>query len=136
MHWRLSSPCAALSEPASVPDHLGPCWVESTTVWTRLGVAPTYSTVTWLLASGRSCSMVCASRTLACDSTRRCESWIGSGISASVSLQAKPNIMPWSPAPSSPLSPVSTPIAMSTDCCLIEESTAHETWSKAMSPEV
>jgi len=37
--------------------------------------------------------------------------WMGMGINSSVSLQAKPNMMPWSPAP-----PVSTPMAMSGDC--------------------
>ena len=42
--------------------------------------------------------------------TSLCASMIGSGISSSVSVQAKPNISPWSPAP-----PVSTPMAMSGD---------------------
>ena len=48
-----------------------------------------------------------------------CASMIGSGISSSVSRQAKPNIRPWSPAP-----PGSTPMAMSGDCSWIDESTA------------
>jgi hypothetical protein len=73
---------------------------------------------------------------LACFSTRRWLSWMGRGISSGVSVQAKPNIMPWSPAPSSPLLPSSTPMAMSADWALIELSTAQDTWSKAMSPEV
>ncbi len=70
--------------------------------------------------------MMPCSRTSAWRSTRRCESWIGSGIRASVSRQAKPNIMPWSPAPSSPLSASSTPMAMSVDWFLIEVMTAQE----------
>jgi hypothetical protein len=49
---------------------------------------------------------------------------MGSGISSGVSRQAKPNIMPWSPAPWSWLSPaatarlegVVTPPLMSGDC--------------------
>ena len=32
----------------------GECCVETTTVWTRSGCMPSYSTVTWLLPSGRS----------------------------------------------------------------------------------
>jgi hypothetical protein len=55
----------------------------------------------------------------------RCASWIGIGISASVSSVAYPNIIPWSPAP-----PVSTPIAMSGDCRSIVESTAQVWLSK------
>ena len=50
---------------------------------------------------------------------------IGIGISSSVSVQAYPNIRPWSPAP-----PVSTPIAMSGDCSWIDESTAQVSESK------
>ena len=60
----------------------------------------------------------------------RCASAIGSGISSGVSRQAKPNIIPWSPAPSSwtwtcsprTSSAASTPSAMSGDCSLIETS--------------
>ena len=60
---------------------------------------------------------------------------IGSGINSSVSLQAKPNIIPWSPAPTFSISssvcspdllskPSSTPIAMSPDCSSIAVITA------------
>ncbi len=54
-----------------------------------------------------------------------CASEIGIGISSGVSLQAKPNIIPWSPAP-----PVSTPMAMSPDCLLMLEITAQVLESK------
>ena len=55
---------------------------------------------------------------------------IGSGMSSGVSRQAKPNIIPWSPAPSSNAgaassrtsSAESTPWAMSGDCSLTETS--------------
>jgi hypothetical protein len=55
---------------------------------------------------------------------------MGSGISSGVSRQANPNIIPWSPAPSSCAgalssrisSAASTPIAMSPDCSLIDTS--------------
>ena len=50
---------------------------------------------------------------------------IGRGISSGVSLQAYPNIMPWSPAP-----PVSTPMAISPDCLLMLEMTAQVLESK------
>ena len=50
---------------------------------------------------------------------------IGIGISSSVSVQAYPNISPWSPAP-----PGSTPWAMSGDCSWIDDSTAQVSESK------
>ena len=50
---------------------------------------------------------------------------IGVGISSGFSLQAYPNIIPWSPAP-----PVSTPMAMSPDCLLMLEMTAQVLESK------
>ena len=53
---------------------------------------------------------------------------MGVGISSGVSLVAYPNIMPWSPAP-----PVSTPMAMSGDCELIDEMTAQVLESKPYS---
>ena len=60
----------------------------------------------------------------------RCASAIGSGMSSGVSRQAYPNIIPWSPAPSScagaasdrTSSAASTPIAMSDDCSLTDTS--------------
>ena len=70
----------------------------------------------------------------------RCASAIGSGISSGVSEQAKPNIMPWSPAPceSSTCSEsparssraLSTPCAMSGDCEPIETLTPQDAPSK------
>ena len=63
--------------------------------------------------------------------TSLCASMIGSGISSSVSVQAKPNIRPWSPAP-----PVSTPIAMSGDWLWIDDSTAQVSASKPYLPRV
>ena len=76
----------------------------------RCGVpSALYSTVTWLLASGRSELQLAA----ACAARRGSRRGGGPGRSAAasascVSSQAKPNIMPWSPAP-----PTSTPMAMS-----------------------
>ena len=95
----------------AVPFHMGSCCVESTTVSMRVGFRPTYSTVTWLLASGRRPLTMFFSRTIAWRFTSSCEIAIGSGMSSGVSLHAKPNIMPWSPAPSR-----STPMAMSWLC--------------------
>ncbi len=89
-----------------------------TTVWTRTGRSPSYSTVTWLLPSGRSQGRSPDLRALASRLVSRCARAIGSGISSGVSRQAKPNISPWSPAP-----PVSTPWAMSGDCGSIADST-------------
>ncbi len=96
------------------------CCVEMTTVSTRTGLPSAYSTVTWLLPSGRSHSSVRFLRASARRSVSLCASVIGSGISSSVSRTARPNMSPWSPAP-----PVSTPIAMSGDCLSIVEITAH-----------
>ena len=47
------------------PFHSGACCVLSTTVTTRTGFRPSYSTVTWLLASGRRPFTVFFSRTSA-----------------------------------------------------------------------
>ena len=63
---------------------------------------------------------------------------MGSGMSSGVSSQAKPNIMPWSPAPlSSALSPASllssdwsTPRAMSALCSSMFVMTAQVSQSK------
>ena len=65
---------------------------------------------------------------------------MGSGMSSGVSSQAKPNIMPWSPAPmastsASLISPClassarSTPSAMSADCLSIDVITAQASQS-------
>ena len=96
--------------------------------------------VTWVLPSGRRYGMVPSLRTAVSRRASRCASAIGSGISSGVSEQAKPNIMPWSPAPwaSSALSdsPVrssmalSTPWAMSGDCEPMETLTPQEAPSK------
>ena len=69
------------------------------------------------------------------------------GISSGVSSQAKPTIMPWSPAPmasiwSSVIWPVlcssasSTPRAMSADCSLSETITPQVSASKPYLPRV
>ena len=81
------------------------------------GVKPSYITVTWLLASGLAQGSSPALLTSRSFSSSRWASWIGYGMQASVSVQAKPNIRPWSPAPS--LS--TTPWSMSGDweCILI-----------------
>ena len=73
---------------------------------------------------------------------------IVSGISSGVSLQAKPIIMPWSPAPIAfdlvvghlafallP-APRSTPCAMSRDCSLIDTITPQVSASKPYLPRV
>ncbi len=70
----------------------------------------------------------------------RCANAIGNGMSSGVSEHAKPNIMPWSPAPceSSALSDdpernsmaLSTPCAMSGDCAPIAMLTPQEAPSK------
>ncbi len=106
----------------------GACWVEMTTVCTRTGLCPSYSTVTWLLPSGRSQGISPDRRAAARCRVRRCASAIGSGISSGVSRHAKPNISPWSPAP-----PVSTPWAISGDCGSMADSTAQVSLSKPYS---
>ena len=83
---------------------------------TCFGTPRSYSTVTCVLPSGRRYGSVPFLRTSA---RRRAMRWaraIGSGMSSGVSRQAKPNIIPWSPAPSS--SARSTPWAMSRLCSL------------------
>ena len=50
---------------------------------------------------------------------------MGIGISSGVSVQAYPNIRPWSPAPSA-----STPMAMSPDCSSMAVITAQVSESK------
>ena len=112
-----------------------PCWVDISIVWTLTTLFPSYSTVTWVFPSGLKYSKVPFFLT----SVNLLDSlWandIGRGINSSVSLQAKPNIIPWSPAPifsisSSVTSPFlfskasSTPIAISPDCSSIEVITA------------
>ncbi len=77
-----------------------------------------YSTVTWLLPSGRAQRRVPSRRAVDRRRTSWWASWIGAGISSGVSSQAKPTIIPWSPAP-----PVSTPWAMSGDCSAMETRT-------------
>ncbi len=77
----------------------GSCCVEMTTASTRTGLSPSYSTVTCDLPSGRRYGMSPFLRTAASMRVRLCASTIGSGISSAVSRHAKPNIMPWSPAP-------------------------------------
>ena len=72
----------------SACDTSGACWVETTTVSTRTGVAPSYSTVTWLLASGRSQLIEPFCRSSVIRLMIRWASAIGSGISSGVSLQA------------------------------------------------
>ncbi len=66
----------------------GACWVEMTTVCTRTGFCPSYSTVTWLLPSGRSQGISPDRRAAASRCVSRCASAIGSGISSGVSVHA------------------------------------------------
>ena len=111
------------------------CWVEMTTASMRTGLCPSYSTVTCDLPSGRRYLIAPFLRFAASMRVRSCASVIGSGISCAVSRQAKPNIIPWSPAPvssngsRSPVSftssDLSTPIAMSGDCSSTDTETPH-----------
>ena len=66
----------------------GACCVESTTASIATGLPSSYSTVTWLLASGRSHFSLPFLRSSACFFTSRWARVIGTGISSSVSLQA------------------------------------------------
>ena len=84
----------------------GLCWVETTTASTRTGLVAVVFDRDLGLAVGA--QVVERRRRAAAHErplTSLCASMIGSGISSSVSVQAKPNISPWSPAP-----PVSTPM--------------------------
>ena len=102
------------------------CWTLTSTVSTRRGrPSASYSTVTWVFPSGRAQRRV-PSR-LAVESWRasRWASWMGAGISSGVSSQAKPTIIPWSPAP-----PVLTPWAMSGDCSSMDTRTPQVSKSK------
>ena len=130
--------CSRIVLTISACETSGACWVETTTVSIRTGVNPSYSTVTWLLASGRSQGIVPSCRNSVIRLMIRCASAIGSGISSGVSLQAKPNIMPWSPAPMSlPVAESSsTPCAMSGDCLPRATITAQVVASKPMSLDV
>src|SRR6266508_6069354 len=106
------------------------CCALISTVSTRLAIVPSYAIVTWLLPSGRRYGITPALRTSASRLASRCAIAIGSGISSSVSRQAYPNIIPWSPAPSASSSSSdppsrcssasSTPRAMSGDCSWID----------------
>ena len=60
---------------------------------------PEYSTVTWVLPSGRRYGTVPLRRTVESCLDSWWASMIGRGISSGVSRHAYPNIRPWSPAP-------------------------------------
>src|SRR6266511_3160701 len=118
----------------------GACWLETTTVCSRTGFKPSYSIATCVLPSGRRYGIVPSLRTAASRAANRWANAIGSGINSGVAVQAKPNIMPWSPAPCvsslSSASPLrcsiaeSTPWAMSGDWAPIETLTPQEAPSK------
>ncbi len=105
---------------------------------TRTGLPSSYSTVTWLLLSGRSHLIVPSCRSSVIRLMIRWARAIGIGISSGVSFDAKPNIRPWSPAPMSlPFSASSlTPIAMSGDCLPSAIITAQVLASKPISLDV
>ena len=67
---------------------LSSCCVETTTASMRLGLPSTYSTLTWLLPSGRRKSSRLARRTSLNCCTSLCAIMIGSGINSLVSSQA------------------------------------------------
>src|SRR6185369_12887439 len=107
----------------------GSCWADTTTVLTRFGTPRSYSIVTWVLPSGRRNGSWPDLRASARRRAMRCASAMGSGMSSGVSRQANPNIIPWSPAPSSwaaassrTSSAALTPIAMSGDWPFTETS--------------
>ena len=110
----------------------GSCWDDTTTVRTRFGRPCSYSTVTWVLPSGRRYGSWPDFRTSDSRRAMRCARAMGRGMSSGVSRHAKPNIIPWSPAPSSwaaassrTSSAALTPIAMSGDWPLTETSVPH-----------
>ncbi len=100
-----------------------------------LRVSMSYFTVTWLLASGRSLldDALLADLGVALDQAVREPG--SAAASASVSRQAKPNIMPWSPA-SSPLSVLVDAHRDVGGLVLDGGHNAQDTWSKAIAPSV
>ena len=86
--------CPSMSMP-------GACWLEISTVESAFGRPSSYTTDTWVLPSGRRYSIVPSLRTAASCFASRCASQIGMGMRSGVSSHAYPNIIPWSPAPTS-----------------------------------
>ncbi len=76
------------------------CWQDTTTEWIRTGFPSSYSTVTCALPSGRIPAIYPLFRDAVSSRTIRPASTTGIGMNCGVSLQAKPTITPWSPAPS------------------------------------
>ena len=103
-----------------------------TTVSTWTGLSLMYWIDTWDLESGRRKSRTPLLRTSDSLCTSLCAKRIDIGISSGVSLQAKPNMSPWSPAPCSLYipSPSVTPCEMSGDCLSMEVRTAQVSQSK------
>ena len=126
----------------------GSCCVESTTASRRPGFPSSlYSTVTWAFPSGRRYGSVPSFLTFASCFVSLCAREIGYGIYSSVSLDAYPNIIPWSPAPIASISSsdilfsfassaLSTPIAISDDCSSIATRTPHVSASNPNFPLV
>ena len=104
------------------------CCVEITIVSIPIGwLLSSYSIVTWLLASGRKYFIITFSLRIWANSwTIWWANTIGKGIKSSVSLQAYPNIIPWSPAPCSSGFWRSTPWFISGLCSCIVDITAQE----------
>ena len=86
--------CFFTSRRSSSVETSGLCCVEITTASMRIGLLPTYSTLTWLLPSGRRKLSTPSRRAVERRCTSLCAIMIGSGISSGVSSQAKPNIRP------------------------------------------
>merc|ERR1719375_924165 len=109
-----------------------------TTVWIRRGsTEPSafwrYSMVTWVFPSGRNHQSSPLLRTSVRVFPRRVAIECVSGMQSSVSSVAYPNMMPWSPAPTSISSlPTCTPPAMSGDCLLMRTRTSHDLWLKPL----
>ena len=111
------------------------CCAAMTTACTLCARPSRYSTVTWLLPSGRR-NFRSPRRALASWRVSRCASAMGRGISSGVSSQAYPNIIPWSPAPCSLPAPESTPMAISRDCCSTATITAQLRASNPIEPSL
>ena len=90
------------------------CCCAMTMLVISVGLSFMYFIETWLFPSGFNPFIILSFLTSAIFLVNLCARVIGRGMSSSVSLQAKPNIKPWSPAPCSVI--LSTPFAMSGLC--------------------
>ncbi len=104
-----SMTCFFTSARSSSIEMASECCVEMTTASIRTGLLSKYSTLTWLLPSGRE-STVPARRTSLNCRTSLCASMIGSGIHSTSHVIGVANIIPLIARPAE-----STPMAISGD---------------------